>query len=126
MILGLPAQSVFVNSQLELSGSPERSRRIRKDIAMSPNQQNGGFGFIETERTALITGYPDNHFLITRYPDNRHKIHFTKEFVRIYKLFMQNKANFPHFSPKNADFTKNKPNLTQNKPNLSQYKANLL
>ena len=40
---------------------------------------------------------------------------------------MQNKPNFIHFSPENADFTKKqsqfKPNLTQNKPNLSQFKA---
>ncbi len=52
----------------------------------------------------------------------------TKDYVRIYKLFMQNKANFMRFSPENADFTKKqsqfKPNLTQNKPNLSQNKAN--
>jgi len=41
----------------------------------------------------------------------------TKEFVRIYKLFMQNKANFTRFSPENDDLTKNKPNLSQNKPN---------
>jgi len=51
----------------------------------------------------------------------------TKDYVRIYKLFMQNKANFPHFSPKNVDFTKKqtqfKANLTQNKPNLTQFKA---
>jgi len=59
---------------------------------MSRNQQIRGLGFIEAERIALITGYPDNHYLLTRYTDNRHKIHPTKEFVRIYKLFMQNKA----------------------------------
>ena len=45
----------------------------------------------------------------------------TKEYVRIYKLFMQNKANFMRFSPENADFTKKQ---TQFKPNLTQYKAN--
>ena len=27
-----------------------------------------------------------------------------------YTLIMQNKANFPHFSPKNDDLRKNKPN----------------
>ena len=53
----------------------------------------------------------------------------TKDYVRIYKLFMQNKANFVRFSSENADFTKKqtqfKPNLSQFKPNLSQFKANL-
>ncbi len=34
----------------------------------------------------------------------------TKEYVRNYKQIMQNKPNFPHFSPKNDDFTKNKAN----------------
>jgi hypothetical protein len=50
----------------------------------------------------------------------------TKDYVRIYKLFMQNKANFPHFSPKNDDFRKNKPNSkpiqTQFKPKQTQFK----
>ena len=46
----------------------------------------------------------------------------TKDYVRIYKLFMQNKANFVRFSSENADFTKKQ---TQFKPNLSQFKANL-
>ena len=45
----------------------------------------------------------------------------TKDYVRIYKLFMQNKANFVRFSPENADFTKKqtqfKPNKAKNKPN---------
>ena len=60
----------------------------------------------------------------------------TKDYVRIYKLFMQNKANFMRYSPENDDFTKKqtqlkpiqsqfKANLTQNKPNLSQFKPNL-
>jgi len=52
----------------------------------------------------------------------------TKDYVRIYQLFMQNKPNFIRFSPQNEDLTKKqtqfKANLTQNKPNLSQYKAN--
>jgi len=38
----------------------------------------------------------------------------TKDYVRIYKLFMQNKANFMRFSPKNDDFTKKQ---SQFKPN---------
>jgi len=59
----------------------------------------------------------------------------TNSYVRIYKLFMQNKPNFPHFSPKNDDFTKNKPNSnpiqtqfnpiqSQLKPKQTQFKAN--
>ena len=36
-------------------------------------------------------------------------------------LFMQNKANFVHFSPEKGDFTKKQ---TQYKPNLTQFKAN--
>ncbi len=59
---------------------------------MSGNQLTRGLGFIEAERNSLIIGYPDNHHLLIRYPDNRHKIHSTKIFVGIYKLFMQNKA----------------------------------
>ena len=39
---------------------------------------------------------------------------------------LTNKANFPHFSPKNDDFTKNKPNSkpiqTQFKPKQTQFK----
>ncbi len=50
----------------------------------------------------------------------------TKEYVRIYKLFMQNKPNYMRLSPENADFTKKqtqfKPNLTQNKPNSKPIK----
>jgi hypothetical protein len=34
----------------------------------------------------------------------------TKDYVRNYMQIMQNKPNFPHFSPKNACFTKNKAN----------------
>ena len=41
-------------------------------------------------------------------------------------LFMQNKANFVHFSPEKGDFTKKqsqfKPNLSQNKPNSNPIK----
>ena len=55
-------------------------------------QQIRGLGFIEAERIVLITGYTDNHSLLIRYTDNLHKIHPTKEFVRIYKQIMQNKA----------------------------------
>ena len=62
--------------------------------------------------------------LITKYQrlfTNEYQIS-TKDYVRIYKLFMQNKANFVRVSPENADFTKKQ---TQFKPNLSQFKANL-
>jgi len=59
---------------------------------MSGNQQTKGLGCIEAERIALIIGYPDTHFLVTRYPDNRYETNSTKDYVRIYKLFMQNKA----------------------------------
>ena len=63
----------------------------------------------------------------------------TKDYVRIYKLFMQNKPNFIRFSPENDDFTKKqtqlkpiqsqfnpiqgqfKPKQTQFKPNQSQF-----
>ena len=45
----------------------------------------------------------------------------TKDYVRIYKLFMQNKANFVRFSPENTVFTKKQsqfnPIQTQFKPN---------
>jgi hypothetical protein len=44
------------------------------------------------------------------------------ENVRQINLFLQNKPNFPHFSPKNEDFTKKQ---TQNKPNQSQFWANI-
>ena len=37
----------------------------------------------------------------------------TKDYVRIYKLFMQNKPNFIHFSPENDCFKKKQ---TQSKP----------
>ncbi len=51
----------------------------------------------------------------------------TKDYVRIYKQIMQNKPNFPHFSTKNDDFTKNKPNSnpiqTQTNPILGQYQG---
>ena len=40
---------------------------------MSVNQQTRGSGCRESERTALMTGYPDNHCLVTRYPDNRYE-----------------------------------------------------
>jgi hypothetical protein len=37
---------------------------------------------------------------------------------------MQNKANFPHFSPKNKDFIKNKAkNKPNSKPILGQYQG---
>ena len=51
----------------------------------------------------------------------------TNSYVRIYKLFMQKKANFMRLSPEIAVFTKKqsqfKANLSQNKPNLTQFKA---
>ncbi len=43
-----------------------------------------------------------------RYP--LYAIISTNSYVRIYKQIMQNKPNFPHFSPKNDVFTKNKAN----------------
>ena len=51
--------------------------------------------------------------------------------VRQIRLFMQNKPNFPHFSPENDDFTKKqtqfkpntKPIQTQSKPILGQYQG---
>ncbi|MHC4242261.1 MAG: hypothetical protein ACYSU4_07660, partial [Planctomycetota bacterium] len=39
----------------------------------------------------------------------------TNSYVRNYKQIMQNKPNFPHFSPENGDFVKKQ---TQNKPNF--------
>jgi hypothetical protein len=42
------------------------------------------------------------------------------ENIRQINLFMQNKPNFPHFSPENEDFAKKQ---TQNKPNQSQFWA---
>ena len=52
----------------------------------------------------------------------------TKDYVRIYKLFMQNKANFMRLSPENDDFTKKqtqlKPIQTQFNPKQSQFKPN--
>ena len=52
-----------------------------------------------------------------RYP--LYDIISTKEFVRIYKLFMQNKANFMRISPENADFSKKQ---SQFKPNSNPIK----
>jgi len=52
------------------------------------------------------------HILMTKYQrlfTNDYQIS-TNSYVRIYKLFMQNKPNFPHFSPENDDLTKNKAN----------------
>jgi hypothetical protein len=43
------------------------------------------------------------------------------ENVRQISFFMQNKPNFPHFSPENRDFAKKQ---TQNKPNSNPIKAN--
>jgi len=43
------------------------------------------------------------------------------ENIRQINLFMQNKPNFPHFSPENEDFTKKQ---TQFKPNSNPIKAN--
>jgi hypothetical protein len=52
----------------------------------------------------------------------------TKDYVRIYKPFMQNKPNFMRFSPENDDFTKKqtqlKPKQSQFNPKQSQFKAN--
>ena len=55
-------------------------------------------------------------------------IHSTPvENIRQISLFMQNKPNFPHFSPENEDYAKNKPNSnpiqTQSKPILGQYQG---
>jgi hypothetical protein len=41
-------------------------------------------------------------------------IHSTKQFVRNFQLFLRNKPNFPHFSPKNEDHNEKQ---TQFKPN---------
>jgi hypothetical protein len=50
------------------------------------------------------------------------QIHSTKvENIRQINLFMQNKPNFPHFSPKNDDFTEKQ---TQFKANSNPIKAN--
>ena len=46
----------------------------------------------------------------------------TKDYVRIYKLFMQNKANFMRFSPENADFTKKQTQFKANKANSKPIK----
>jgi hypothetical protein len=43
------------------------------------------------------------------------------ENIRQIRLFLQNKPNFPHFSPENEDCAKKQ---TQNKPNQSQFWAN--
>ena len=48
-----------------------------------------------------------------------HSVYYT---VFPIPLFMQNKANFPHFSTKNDDFTKKQ---TQFKPNQSQFWPNI-
>ena len=84
--------------------------------------------------------------LITKYQrlfTNEYQIS-TKDYVRIYKLFMQNKANFRNAKnvvcacvtmrygnldalvgkKTNPIQTQYKANLTQNKPNLTQFKAN--
>jgi hypothetical protein len=49
------------------------------------------------------------------------------ENVRQINLFLQNKPNFPHFSPENEDFAKKqtqfKPKQTQSKPILGQYQG---
>jgi len=45
-------------------------------------------------------------------------INSTNSYVRIYKQFMQNKPNFPHFSLENACLAKKQ---TQFKPNQSQF-----
>ena len=42
----------------------------------------------------------------------------TNSYVRIYKLFMQNKPNFPYFSPENEDCAEKQ---TQFKPKQSQF-----
>ncbi len=47
----------------------------------------------------------------------------TKDYVRIYKLFMQNKANFIRFSPENDDFTKKQ---SQFKPKQTQFKPKFI
>jgi len=63
-------------------------------------------------------------------------INSTNSYVRIYKPFMQNKANFVRFSPENACLTKNKANSnpiqsqlkpiqTQFNPKQTQFKPNL-
>ena len=46
-----------------------------------------------------------------------HERRDTNKFVRIYKLFMQNKANFMHFSPENNDCTKKQTQLNPIKAN---------
>ena len=51
-----------------------------------------------------------------RYP--LYAIISTNSYVRIYKPFMQNKPNFPYYSPENDDFTKKQ---TQLKPIQSQF-----
>ena len=108
---------------------------------MNGNQQIRGLGCIESERNALITGYPDTHFLVTRYPDNRFAIFSTLftnfpstpvENVRQIRPFYAKQTQFsPFFAPHRRFYEKTnpirtqfKPNLTQNKPNLTQNKAN--
>ena len=108
---------------------------------MSRNPQTIRSGCIESERTALITGYPDNHHLLTRYPDNRFAIFSTLftdlrstpvENVRQIHLFYAKQSQFYSFFAQKRRFqektnpiqTQFKPNLTQNKPNLTQFKPN--
>jgi len=55
---------------------------IRKSISNS-----------KSERIALISGYPNNHYLLTSYSDNRYSIQSTNYYVRNYQRIMQNKPN---------------------------------
>jgi hypothetical protein len=85
---------------------------IKKSIANS-----------KSERSALISLYPDNHCLLTRYPDNRYSIQSTNYFVRNYQRIMQNKPNFQKSQMNVSIFSKmayeNKwqRTLSENKPN---------
>ena len=103
---------------------------------MSANQQTDGSGYRESERFALITGYPDNHCLITRYPDNRYEIPSTSvEIALQISSFMQNKPKVKYIKMNVSSYMTSKyeildnwlfrqtnPKQSQFKPNLSQLK----
>jgi hypothetical protein len=66
-----------------------------------------------------------------RYPTLAHFRHFRHSFnYNIFPdtLILQNKPNFPHFSPENDDFTEKqtqfKPKQSQFKPKQTQFKPN--
>ena len=70
---------------------------------MSRNQQTRGLGCIEAERIALITGYPDTHFLVIRYPDNHFAI-FSTLFTVLRSTPVENVRQITPFYAKQTQF----------------------